>query len=530
MPESVQGELLPEEAPAAPNGTDAPRRRGRQPKAAAPPPEKLEVTLFKAADKLRGAMDPGEYKHVALGLVFLRYISAAFEHARVQIVATPHADPEDVEEYRALGAFWVPPEARWPTLQAAAREPRIGEVVDTAMRALEDANPATLRGALPKDYARPALPKAALGQLVDQFTNLPLTGERSDFDLLGRVYEYFLGGFAGKEGKRGGDFYTPPSVVRLMVDILQPRSGRVYDPCCGTGGFFVQSETFLEAHQGRIGDIAVYGQERNHTTWRLARMNLAIRGISAEVAWNDDGTLKRDALPDLRADTVLANPPFNISEWDGASLAKDARWHFGTPPVGNANFAWLQHCWHHLAPGGRAGVVLANGSLSSTQGGEDVIRRAMVEAGVVEGIVALPAQMFYGTGIPACLWFLRRQPDARREVLFVDARKLGFMETSTFRAFTAEEIARVADTFTAWRKGEGYADVPGFCRAADEAAIREHGFVLTPGRYVGAAETADDSASFADHFAELRKTLEQQFEEGEKLKAAIRDGLQKLAL
>ena len=513
MPDSAQGQLLTEEAP---------KKRGRKAAKAAPPPEKLEVTLFKAADKLRGAMDPAEYKHVALGLVFLRYISAAFELARAQIAAIPHADTEDAEEYRALGAFWVPEEARWSTLQAAAREPRIGEVVDAAMRALEDANPQTLRGALPKDYARPALPKTALGQLVDLFTNLPLSGGKGDFDLLGRVYEYFLGGFAGKEGKRGGDFYTPPSVVRLMVEILQPRSGRVYDPCCGTGGFFVQSETFIEAHQGRIGDIAVYGQERNHTTWRLARMNLAIRGVGAEIAWNEEGTLKRDALPDLRADTVLANPPFNISDWDGASLANDARWQFGTPPVGNANFAWLQHCWHHLAPGGRAGVVLANGSLSSTQGGEDDIRQRMVEAGVVEGIVALPAQMFYGTGIPACLWFLRRAPDARRQVLFVDARKLGFMETSTFRAFTAAEIFRVADTFTAWRRGDGYADVPGFCRAADEAAIRGHGFVLTPGRYVGAEAAADDAQGAAEALRALAATLDQQQRAAVELDAIIR--------
>lgn len=519
MPDSAQGQLLTEEAP---------KKRGRKASKPAPPPERLEVTLFKVADKLRGTMDPAEYKHVALGLVFLRYISAAFELARAQIAATPHADPEDAEEYRALGAFWVPEEARWSTLQAAAREPRIGEVVDAAMRALEDANPTTLRGALPRDYARPALPKAALGQLVDLFTNLPLTGGKGDFDLLGRVYEYFLGGFAGKEGKRGGDFYTPPSVVRLMVEILQPRSGRVYDPCCGTGGFFVQSETFIEAHQGRTGDIAVYGQESNHTTWRLARMNLAIRGVGAELAWNEEGTLKRDALPDLRADTVLANPPFNISDWDGASLANDARWQFGTPPVGNANFAWLQHCWHHLAPGGRAGVVLANGSLSSMQGGEDSIRQRMVEAGVVEGIVALPAQMFYGTGIPACLWFLRRAPDARRQVLFVDARKLGFMETSTFRAFTPAEIARVADTFTALRGGEGYADVPGFCRAADEATIREHGFVLTPGRYVGGAVDDETTTSGAEEIARLRRLLSSQFHEAEGLSRVIEASLERL--
>lgn len=520
MPDTAQGQLLP---------ADEPKKRGR--KAAAKPalpPEKLEVTLFKSADKLRGAMDPAEYKHVALGLVFLRYIDAAFQQARAQITATPHADPEDVEEYRALNAFWVPPEARWSTLQAAAREPRIGEVVDAAMRALEDANPGTLRGALPKDYARPALPKAALGQLVDLFTNLPLTGGKGDFDVLGRVYEYFLGGFAGKEGKRGGDFYTPPSVVRLMVEILQPRSGRVYDPCCGTGGFFVQSETFLEAHRGRVGDIAVYGQERNHTTWRLARMNLAIRGISAEIAWNEGGTLARDALPDLRADTVLANPPFNISDWDGAALATDARWRFGTPPVGNANYAWLQHCWHHLAPNGRAGVVLANGSLSSSQGGEDAIRRAMVEAGVVEGIVALPAQMFYGTGIPACLWFLRRAPDARRQVLFVDARKLGFMETSTFRAFTANEIARIADTFTAWRSGESYEDVPGFCRTADEAVIREHGFMLTPGRYVGGEAAEEDVAGGADEIARLRRLLGEQLRAADALSRNIETSLARL--
>lgn len=415
----------------------------------------FEAELFKAADKLRGNLEPSEYKHVALGLIFLKYISEAFEAQYEKLQAEEFADPEDPEEYLAANVFWVPQEARWSNLQANAKRPEIeyfdvatkqtkkgdiGGLIDNAMEAIEQANVAVLKDVLPKIYARPQLDKTMLGELIDLFSNIDLMHKHGEAkDLLGRAYEYFISQFAGAEGKRGGEFFTPRSVVRTIVAMLEPTKGRVYDPCCGSGGMFVQSEVFVEEHQGKRSDIAIYGQERNHTTWRLCKMNLAVRGIDADIKWNNEGSFIRDEFPQLKFDYVMANPPFNISDWWQGSLSEDARWAFGTPPQGNANFAWLQHILHHLAPRGTAGVVLANGSMSSQQSGEGDIRKAMIEGDVVDCMVALPGQLFYSTQIPACLWFLARDKsanghrDRRGEILFIDARKLGHMVDRTRR-------------------------------------------------------------------------------------------------
>lgn len=497
---------------------------------------RLEVQLWATADKLRGNMEPSDYKHVVLGLIFLKYISDAFEAKRAELLNEDLADPEDPEEYLADNVFWVPKEARWTHLQAGARQAAIGKIVDDAMLAIEASN-ASLKGVLPKDYARPALNKVMLGELIDLISGIGMA-EKADRsrDILGRVYEYFLAGFAGAEGKRGGEFYTPRSVVRLLVEMLEPYKGRVYDPCCGSGGMFVQSERFVEEHGGRIGDIAIYGQESNYTTWRLAKMNLAVRGIDADIRWNNEGSFHRDELKDLKADFILANPPFNVSDWGGERLREDARWAFGVPPVGNANYGWLQHIHHHLAPNGVAGVVLANGSMSSGQSGEGDIRRAMVEADVVDCMIALPGQLFYSTQIPACLWFLARNKnpghgwrDRRGEVLFIDARKLGHMVDRTRKEFSDEDIARIAGTCRAWR-GEpdagAYEDVPGFCKAATLEEIRGHNHVLTPGRYVGAAAAEADDVPFEERFAALKSTLAKQFAEAELLSALIQTKLE----
>ena len=495
--------------------------------------------MFLAADKLRGNLEPSEYKHVVLGLIFLKYISDAFEAQRAARREHEYADPEDPEEYLAENVFWVSKDARWSYLQANAKQKTIGKLIDDAMLAIE-ANNASLKGVLPKNYARPALNKVMLGELIDLISGIGM-GEEADQskDILGRVYEYFLGGFAGSEGKRGGEFYTPRSVVRVLVEMLEPYKGRVYDPCCGSGGMFVQSEHFVEAHGGRIGDIAIYGQESNYTTWRLAKMNLAVRGIDSDIRWNNEGSFHKDELKDLRADVILANPPFNISDWGGDRLREDARWKYGVPPVGNANFAWLQHIIHHLAPQGIAGVVLANGSMSSTQSGEGSIRRAMVEADVVDCMIALPGQLFYSTQIPACLWFLARNKhpvhgwrDRRGEVLFIDARKLGHMVDRTRKEFSDEDIAKIADSYHAWRgepEAGSYEDVPGFCKAASLDEIRGHNHVLTPGRYVGVAPTEEDSVPFEERFAALKKKLEEQFEEDEQLNTLVRSSLSKVS-
>ncbi len=498
----------------------------------------FEAELFKAADKLRGNMEPSDYKHVVLGLIFLKYISDAFEARHQALLAEDPRAAEDRDEYLADNVFWVPKEARWSHLRANAKRPEIGLLIDEAMRAIEKENE-SLKGVLPKDYARPALNKVMLGELIDLFSRIGLGDEAHRAkDVLGRVYEYFLGQFAGAEGKRGGEFYTPRSVVRVLVEMLEPYAGRVYDPCCGSGGMFVQSEKFVEEHGGRLGDIAIYGQESNYTTWRLCKMNLAVRGIDADIRWNNEGSFHKDELRDLKADYILANPPFNISDWGGDRLREDVRWKFGVPPVGNANYAWLQHIFHHLAPNGTAGVVLANGSMSSQQSGEGEIRKAMIEADVVDCMVALPGQLFYSTQIPACLWFLARnknpgkgQRDRRGQVLFIDARQMGVLVDRTRRELTDEEIKKIADTYHAWRgepdAGE-YQDVPGFCKSATLDEIRKHGHVLTPGRYVGAAAQADDGEPFAEKMARLVAQLREQQAEGAKLDAAIAANLREL--
>ncbi|MCX7782058.1 MAG: type I restriction-modification system subunit M [Meiothermus sp.] len=503
----------------------------------------FEATLWAAADKLRGHMDAAEYKHVVLGLIFLKYISDAFEehHARLKTEFGPEA-AEDRDEYTAEGIYWVPKEARWSDIKANAKQPDIGSRIDRAMEALERENK-TLKDVLPKGYARPTLDKEKLGGLIDLFSNLGLGGaEHRSKDVLGRVYESFLSRFASAEGKLGGEFYTPQSVVRVIVEMLAPYRGRIYDPCCGSGGMFMQSEKFVEAHGGRLGDISIYGQESNPTTWKLAKMNLAIRGIEANLGPHNADTFHHNLHPDLRADYILANPPFNISDWGGERLRQDVRWQYGAPPVGNANYAWVQHMIYHLAPNGIAGFVLANGSLSSNTSGEGEIRRSIIEADLVDCIVALPGQLFYTTQIPVSLWFLAKNKkngrgmegkvlrDRSGQTLFIDARKLGYMETRVNRNLSDDDIARIARTYHNWRgDGDGpYEDVAGFCKSATLEEIRTHGYVLTPGRYVGAEAAPDDGEPFAQKMARLTKTLEEQFAEGEKLQAQIRENLRRL--
>ncbi len=497
----------------------------------------FEAKLWAAADALRNNMDAAEYKHVVLGLIFLKYISDAFEAKRGELVAhkAEGADPEDPDEYRAANIFWVPKEARWGHLKDNAPQSTIGRLVDDAMTAIERDNP-SLKGVLPKDYARPGLDKQRLGQLINLVSDIAL-GSPADRakDTLGRVYEYFLARFASTEGKKGGQFYTPSHVVRVLVEMLAPYKGRVYDPCCGSGGMFVQSEKFIEAHSGRIGDISIYGQESNYTTWRLAKMNLAIRGIDAQIGHGD--TFHNDRHPDLKADYVLANPPFNDSDWRGELLKDDKRWVYGVPPAGNANYAWVQHFIHHLAPAGVAGFVLANGSMSSNQSGEGEIRKAIIEADLVDCMVALPGQLFYSTQIPVCLWFVARDRkngrfrDRRGEVLFIDARKLGSLVDRVHKELTDADISRIAGTYHAWRgeKGAGkYEDIPGFCKSATLDEIRKHGHVLTPGRYVGAEAVEDDGEPFDEKMKRLTATLEGQFAESARLEKAIRKNLKGL--
>ena len=497
----------------------------------------FEQKLWQAADALRNNMDAAEYKHVVLGLIFLKYISDAFEakHAELETQRKKGADPEDPDEYKAASIFWVPKEARWSHLKAKAPQPSIGKLVDDAMSAIERDNP-SLKGVLPKDFGRVGLDKVRLGQIINLVSDIALghTADRAK-DTLGRVYEYFLSRFASAEGKSGGQFYTPSSVVRVLVEMLAPYKGRVYDPCCGSGGMFVSSEKFIEAHSGKLGDISIYGQESNYTTWRLAKMNLAIRGIDAQIGHGD--TFHNDAHPDLKADYVLANPPFNDSDWRGELLKDDKRWVYGVPPAGNANYAWVQHFIHHLAPTGLAGFVLANGSMSSNQSGEGEIRKAIIEADLVDCMVALPGQLFYSTQIPVCLWFLTRNKkngrfrDRRGETLFLDARKMGTLVDRTHRELTDDDLAKIAGTYHAWRgdKGAGkYADVPGFCKATKLDDIRKHGHVLTPGRYVGAEEVEDDGEPFEEKMKRLTTTLRQQQAEGAKLDAAIAANLKEL--
>ena len=505
-----------------------PRGRPRKAEGAASTPAKqndnganlgFEAQLFLAADKLRKNLEPSDYKHVALGLIFLKHISDAFEAKRAALLAEDAEAAEDPDEYLAENVFWVPKEARWSHLQANAKQPTIGKLIDEAMTEIEKANP-SLKGVLPKDYNRPALDKVMLGELIDLVSGIA-TGEPGDKakDLLGRVYEYFLGGFAGSEGKRGGEFYTPRSVVRVLVEMLEPYKGRVYDPCCGSGGMFVQSEKFVESHGGRIGDIAIYGQESNYTTWRLAKMNLAVRGIDADIRWNNEGSFHRDELKDLRFDHILANPPFNISDWGGERLREDARWTYGAPPPGNANYAWLQHILSHLAPHGTAGVVLANGSLTSNQNNEGDIRRSMVDSDVISCVITLPIQLFYSTQISASMWFLARNKkfergsDRRNQVLFIDTRSLGHLVDRTRREFSEADIERIALAYKSWKgiiTDNPYDDVPGFCRSVSIKTIADHRWALVPGRYVG-FDRSDLSRTVVDRlesdFVQLKEAL-----------------------
>ena len=506
----------------------------------------FEAKLWLAADKLRNNMDAAEYKHVVLGLIFLKYISDSFEEHRAKLAAGKGdyagANPEDPDEYKAENIFWVPPAARWGYLQNSAKQPTIGKIVDDAMVAIERDNP-RLKGVLPKDYARPALDKHRLGELIDLIATIGLGDKESrSKDILGRVYEYFLGRFASAEGKRGGEFYTPQCVDKLLVFMLSPYKGRVYDPCNGSCGLFVQSEKFIEAHGGKLGDISIYGQESNPTTWKLGMMNLAIRGIEGDLGKYAADTFRNDLHPDLRADYVLANFPFNVSDWFRKD--DDVRWQFGLPPKGNANFGWIQHIIHHMAPQGFAGFVCANGAMSSNQSGEGDIRKAIIEADLVDCMVALPGQLFYSTQIPVCLWFLAKDKkgsagspgrpglrDRRRETLFIDARKMGVLTDRVHRELTDDEIAKIVSTYHAWRgeKGAGkYEDVAGFCKSATTAEIAAHGHVLTPGRYVGAEEIEDDGDPFEEKMPRLVAELHAQFAESAKLEEAIKANLRGL--
>jgi type I restriction enzyme M protein len=493
----------------------------------------FEQKLWQAADKLRSNMDAAEYKHVVLGLIFLKYISDAFEEVYEEVKKDPYSDPEDKDEYISRVVFWVPQNARWNYLKDHAKDPKIGELIDQAMEAIEAENP-SLKGVLPKQYARPALDKQRLGELIDLISTIGLGDkENKAKDILGRVYEYFIGQFADAEGKKGGQFYTPKSIVKLLVEMLEPYKGRIYDPCCGSGGMFVQSERFVEEHGGKLGDISIYGQESNQTTWRLCKMNLAIRRIEANIQWGD--TFRDDKHKDVKADFILANPPFNDSDWGGELLQDDVRWKYGVPPKNNANFAWVQHFIHHLAPTGIAGFVLANGSLSSMTSGEGDIRKNIVEADLVDCIVALPSELFYNTMIPACLWFIARDKknnrfrDRRGQVLFIDVRKMGVMVDRRHRELTDEEIKKIADTYHAWRgKGGEYQDIPGFCKSATLEEIRKHQHILTPGRYVGIEEEEEDDQAFEETMKQLTAELAKQMEESKKLDEEIKKNLEKI--
>ena len=503
--------------------------------------EPIEKQLWKSADKLRKNIDAAEYKHVVLGLIFLKYISDAFENLYEKLKAGEGdykgADPEDIDEYKAENVFFVPTEARWSFLQSKAKQPNIGKILDDAMDAIEKQNP-SLKGVLPKVYSLGNLDATNLGGLVDLIGNVALGDAKArSADVLGHVFEYFLGQFALAEGKKGGQFYTPRSVVELLVEMLEPYNGRVFDPCCGSGGMFVHSEKFVTSHQGKVNDISIYGQESNLTTWRLCKMNLAIRGIeSSQVKWNNEGSFLNDLHKDLKADYVLANPPFNDSDWSGELLRNDARWKYGVPPEGNANYAWIQHFIYHLAPHGIAGFVLAKGSLTSKTSGEGEIRKNMIEERLVDCIVNLPPKLFLNTQIPACLWFISRNKangkfrNRRDEILFIDARNLGHLINRKTREFSEEDIQKIASTYHNWRNPEGnYEDVKGFCNSAPIDRVRELDYVLTPGRYVGLPDDEDDF-DFEERFTKLKAEFEEELKEEERLNALILENLDKVKI
>lgn len=503
--------------------------------------EPLEKQLWKSADKLRKNIDAAEYKHIVLGLMFLKYISDAFDELFDKLTKGEGeyagADPEDKDEYKAENVFFVPTSARWKFLQDQATQPTVGKLVDDAMDVIEKEN-SSLKGVLPKVYARQNLDPTSLGELINLIGNIALGDAKSrSADILGHVFEYFLGEFALAEGKKGGQFYTPRSVVELLVEMLEPYKGRVFDPCCGSGGMFVQSEKFVTEHQGKINDISIYGQESNQTTWRLAKMNLAIRGIdSSQVKWNNEGSFLNNAHKDLKCDYIIANPPFNVSDWSGDLLRKDGRWQYGTPPEGNANYAWIQHFMYHLAPSGQAGFVLAKGSLTSKTSGEGEIRQKLIEQGLVDCIVNLPAKLFLNTQIPASLWFMSRNRrngkyrDRSKEILFIDARNMGHLINRRTRELSKEDIQLITDTYHNWRNTDGnYEDVKGFCNAASIERVKELDYVLTPGRYVGLAEEEDDF-NFNERFSSLKAEFEAQLLEEAALNQRIATNLAKIEL
>lgn len=508
-------------------------------KAKAKTEEPIEKVLWATANKLRKNIDAAEYKHVVLGLIFLRYISDSFESLYNKLTAGDGdyagADPEDKDEYRAENVFFVPQTARWSYLQSNAKNPEIGKLIDSAMDAIEAENQ-PLKGVLPKVYAKGNLDVNSIGGLIDTISNISL-GESKErtADILGHVFEYFLGEFARDEGKKGGEFYTPRSIVELLVEMLEPYQGRVMDPCCGSGGMFVQSEKFILEHQGKLSDISIFGQESNQTTWRLCKMNLAIRGIdSSQVKWNNEGSFLKNELKDVKVDYIIANPPFNISDWSGELLRNDARWAYGVPPTGNANYAWIQHFLYHLAPNGQAGFVLSKGSLTTKSGGEDEIRKKLIEEGFIDCIVNLPAKLFLNTQIPACLWFMSKNRNngkyrkRKEEILFIDARNLGHLINRKTKELSQEDIHKIANTYHQWRNNNGqYEDIAGFCASASLEKVRELDYVLTPGRYVGLADEEDDF-NFKERFNELKAQLEQQIAEELSLNERIMENLSRL--
>ncbi len=483
----------------------------------------FEDAIWRAADKLRGNLNASEYEGVVLGLIFLKYISDKFDAKFEELSKDEYADVEDKDEYEADGVFFVPQDARWSVISQAAHTPQIGKVIDDALEAIEREN-TKLKGVLPSNYARPELDKRRLGDVVDLFTNIHMLASGDEKDLLGRVYEYCLQKFASMEGKNAGEFYTPSCIVRTIVEILQPYAGRVYDPCCGSGGMFVQSAKFIQNHQKDINNISVYGQEANPSTWKMAHMNVAIRGLEANLGNSYADTFFNDQHPTLKADFIMANPPFNLSDWGADKLEKDVRWKFGIPPAGNANFAWMQHMIHHLSPIGRIGLVLANGALSSQTGGEGVIRQKIVEADLVEGIIALPSQLFYSTGIPVSLWFLSRNKQQAGKTLFIDARNMGTMVTRAVRELMQEDITKIASTFEAFRNGT-LEDEKGFCAVKTLQDIAAQDFILTPGRYVGIAEQEDDGEPFAEKMQRLTSELSGLFAESHRLEDEIKTQL-----
>ena len=491
----------------------------------------FEETLWKAADKLRGSMDSGEYKHVVLGLIFLKYISDKFETKYNELVEEGDGFEEDIDEYTVENIFWVPAVSRWDYIKDHAKDVKIGQIIDDAMILIEKENP-VLKGVLDKRYARPEIDKRRLGELIDLISTIRLhsSGEK---DLLGRVYEYFLGKFASAEGKGGGEFYTPTSIVKTLVELIEPYKGRIYDPACGSGGMFIQSEKFVTEHQGKLNDLSIYGQELNSTTWKLCRMNLAIRGLDGNLGEHHADTFHDDLHRTLKADYILANPPFNISDWGGSSLTDDVRWKYGTPPEGNANYAWLQHMVYHLSPNGVAGIVLANGSLSSNTSNEGEIRKNLVNADLVDCIVSLPGSLFYSTSIPVCLWILNRNKkqhgkfrSRENEILFIDGRNLGTMVDRRHRELSDEDISKIADAYHNWRNEDGtYEDVQGFCKAEKIEEVREHDYALTPGRYVGIEEVEDDGMPFEEKMVQMTSEVGELFAESRHLEDEIKKNL-----